>query len=129
MKYITHRRFKEKAICGDVNIPAMTVCDEKNGIITHNGRQLCIIISENAHQFFANDEDGNGMIRGKLTQRIIKKLSAKDKDYEIRWDKIWNDTVCARFKMREHEDHWLWNHEFYNAEIDKLEYIANLIGA
>lgn len=129
MKYITHRRFKDIAICGDVNLPAMTICDEINGIIIYDDKPLCSITSENAYRYFAKNEDGHGMIRGKLTQRIIKKLTSRDKDSDIRWGKIWNDAVCARFKMREHKDHWLWNHEFYNAEIDKLEYIANLIDA
>lgn len=26
------------------------------------------------------------------------------------------------------EDYWLWNHEFYNAPIEDLRYIAKLVG-
>lgn len=33
MKYVVHRRFKDKAICGEVNLPAMTMCEEANGYI------------------------------------------------------------------------------------------------
>ena len=33
MKYVVHRRFKDKAICGEVNLPAMTMCEETNGYI------------------------------------------------------------------------------------------------
>ena len=37
---------------------------------------------------------------------------------------------CARsIKRKEHEDFWLWNHDFYNAGIDDLKYIAKLVGA
>ena len=33
MKYVVHRRFKDKAICGEVNLPAMTMCEEANGYV------------------------------------------------------------------------------------------------
>ena len=70
MKYVVHRRFKDKAICGEVNLPAMTMCEEANGYIFHGDKLLCVVTSENAHQFFARDDDGAGMLRGKLTQAI-----------------------------------------------------------
>lgn len=66
MKYVVHRRFKDKAICGEVNLPAMTICEETNGYIFHGDKLLCVVTSENAHQFFARDDDGAGMLRGKL---------------------------------------------------------------
>ena len=72
MKYVVHRRFKDKAICGEVNLPAMTMCEEANGYIFHGDKLLCVVTSENAHQFFARDDDGAGMLRGKLTQAIQK---------------------------------------------------------
>ena len=64
MKYVVHRRFKDKAICGEVNLPAMTMCEEANGYIFHGDKLLCVVTSENAHQFFARDDDGAGMLRG-----------------------------------------------------------------
>ena len=62
MKYVVHRRFKDKAICGEVNLPAMTMCEETNGYIFHGDKLLCVVTSENAHQFFARDDDGAGML-------------------------------------------------------------------
>ena len=41
MKYVVHRRFKDKAICGEVNLPAMTICEETNGYIFHDDKLLC----------------------------------------------------------------------------------------
>lgn len=38
-------------------------------------------------------------------------------------------TLCQKYKKAGHEDYWLWNHDFYNADIEDLKYIANLIGA
>ena len=77
MKYIVHKRFKSKAICGYVNLPALTECECVDGRIVCNGKIICNERSENA-------------------------------DYE---------------------DFWLWNHDFYQADIDVLRHIAKLVGA
>lgn len=127
MKYIVHKRFKEKAICGNVNIPALTECEERGQIIYYNGQPLCVITSENAHEFFAINEDNNGLARGKLISNIVSLLRKKDNNQQNRWDKIWDDKLCQKYKRPEHPDHWLWNHEFYNADLCDLEYIENLI--
>lgn len=128
MKYIVHKRFKGKAICGDVNLPALTVCECADGIIRHDGDDICFATSENAHQFFAIDEDGMGMVRGRLTQTIQKALDKRDGNYQKRWDKVWEDQLCQQYKRTEYEDYWLWNHSFFSASIENLKYIAALIG-
>ena len=88
-KIIVHRRFKQMSLSGEVNLPAMTECELLDNVICHNGQPICVITSENAHQYFAINTDGQGMQRGKLTQAIQKKLAKRDKDYQDRWDKIW----------------------------------------
>lgn len=128
MKYITHRRFKGQAIGGQVNIPAMTECELIDDKIMYNGIIICFIRSENSHQFFARNDDSQGLLRGKFTQAIQKHLSVRDSDYQKRWDKIWDDENCQKYKRPEHADYWLWNHEFFGAPISDLKYIANLIG-
>lgn len=128
MRYIVHRRFKDKAICGNVNLPAMTVCECDGEMITYNGANLCFIKSENAHQFFALDEDGMGMLRGQLTQAIQKQLAKRDKQYQERWDKVWADSLCRQYRRKDYEDYWLWSHDFFCTGIDSLRYIANLVG-
>lgn len=127
MQYIVHKRFKNKAICGDVNLHAMTKCESNGDFITYNGLPICYIKSENAHQFFAIDEDGMGMLRGGLTRAIQKTLANRDDDYQRRWERVWNDKVCQHYKREDYDDYWLWNHEFFNADIDTLKYIALLI--
>ncbi len=129
MKYIVHKRFKGKALCGEVNLPAMTEVENKDGVICYNGSALCFDCSENAHQFFARNDDGNGMLRGKLTQAIQGRLAKHDKQHQSRWDKVWEDPACQPYKRADHEDHWLWNHDFFNADIDVLRHIAELVGA
>lgn len=128
MRYIIYKRFKDKGIDGNFNLPIGTVCEEINGYIYYQKNKICYFKSENAHQFFSRDNDGNGLIRGKLIQKIQKVLSKKDKQYQERWDKIWTDSICQFFKREEYDDYWLWNHDFFQADIEILKYIANLIG-
>lgn len=125
MEYIVHRRFRAKTICGEVNFPFGTVgqCDEN--LIHVDGSPICVVTSENAHQYFARNDDGKGLLRGKLTQEIQKTLE-KNSD---RWDKVWKDSLCQKYKRIEHADYWLWNHDFFNADIYDLQYIAKLVGA
>lgn len=129
MKYIVHKRFKDKAICGDVNFPALTECECDGTIIKHSGNPICFVGSENAHQFFAVNEDGMGMERGRLAQAIQKTLAKRDDHYQERWDKVWDDEICQPYKRADYDDYWLWNHDFFNADIDVLRHIAKLVGA
>lgn len=129
MQYITHRRFKGRAMCGEVNLPAMTACEEKDNVICCQGHPICYATSENGHQYFARDDDGNGMLRGRLTQAIQKTLEQHDEDHQKRWDKVWDDPYCESYRRGEHGDHWLWNHDFFNAEILTLRHIATVVGA
>lgn len=133
MQYITHRRFRTTADCGAVNLPYGTICEERNGWIYHESRRLCTARSENAHQYFARNDDGNGTIRGILTQGIQKALRIRKgetpAERDKRWEKVWSDPVCQKYKREEHADFWIWNHAFFNAPIDDLSHIASLVGA
>lgn len=127
INYIVHTRFKQKAICGEVNFPYGSLCIATNNLITYKGSPICYITSQNAYDYFANNDDGQGLKRGELTQSITKLLAKRDKFYQARWDKIWADKTLTKFKRPENADYWLWNFEFYNASIEDLEYIYNLI--
>ncbi len=125
MKYITHKRFKALALCGErLNLPYGTELIADGDILTTlDGKAVCSCISENAKLHFARNDDGHGQERGRLTAVIIKTL-AKHQD---RWDKIWADAVCRKYKRADHVDTWLWDHDFYNADTDDLRYIACLV--
>ena len=87
-----------------------------------------MVFSENAHQHFARNDDGKGMERGQLIRAIMGRLQKRDNEYQARWDKVWDDSLCQKYKRTEHQD-WIWNHGFYNASMDDLEHIAELVGA
>lgn len=65
------------------------------------------------------------MISHLLIQTALEK---KDTKHDERCEKVANDSICQRYRRQECDDTWLWNHDFYNADIDVLRYIANLIG-
>lgn len=129
MDYIAIKRAKFHSLSGNVNIPYGTKIDCIDGILSIEGKPLCGGHSQNAYDFFARDDDGNGLLRGKLTQAIKTALQKRDKDHQSRWDKVWEDPICQKYKRSEHTDYWLWNHDFFNAGIHDLRHIANLIGA
>lgn len=132
MKYIAHTRFKKDAICGPVNIPAMSELECEGGVITYNNGIICYENCETSHQFFARNDDGHGMERGKLTKAIVKILAQcsgrDDAAYQERWDRVWGDPVCQPYRRADDDEYWLWNHEFFNADIDSLRHIAELVG-
>ena len=127
MEYICFRRFKGNAICGEVNIPKASLLYIDNDYLIYNADVICVNSSQNCYEYFSRNDDGNGIKRGELTQKIIKKLAKRDGKYQERWDKIWSDMSLLKFKRKEFDDYWLWNHEFYNASIKELEYIYNKI--
>lgn len=126
-EYIVHRRFKKACLSGRVNIPCLTKCHTQNGIIMLNNAPICYVTSEDAHQYFAVNYDGKGLLRGQLTQAIQRRLLSLKHTNVSRREELWKDPVCLRYRRREFTDHWLWNHLFFNASIHDLKYIYNLI--
>ena len=139
MEYIVHRRLRGNTLCGVVNLPFGTVCELRGEIIYAKDKPLVICTSEKAHQFFARNDDGKGIERGHLTQEILtvlhpidigegatRKQIAKAQEYEKfrerAWMRIDGDPALKKFKRVEIEDDWIWNHDFYNAEISDLQY-------
>lgn len=126
--YITVRRARIVGICGEVNIPYGTEIEAADGFLLFEGKPLCATDSQNAYDYFAANDDGCGLERGKLTRTIIDCLAKRDNGYQKRWDIIWEDTLCPKYRRSDHEDHWLWNYDFYHAPILDLYHIAGLIG-
>lgn len=128
--YITIRRFNGSAICGEINIPYGTTLNTAEGFLVCPKGLVCAVTSQNAYDYFSQDDDGCGLERGELVQDILRrlhKLKKHDERNAIIWGKIWADVRCQKYRRPEHADHWLWNYDFYNAEVDDLKYIRNLI--
>lgn len=127
MNYIVHTRFKGNAVCGSVNLPAMTEVQVEGNVVYYDGIPLCALTSDNGKRHFARNDDGNGMERGKLTRSIYNRLAKRDEQYQARWDKVWADPVCQPYKRADHADYWLWNRAFFDAPIEDLRHIEKLV--
>lgn len=129
--YIARRRAKFVSCIGEqVNIPYGTVLKAQDGFLMWKDKLLCVDTSQNAYDYFSHNDDGCGVERGTLVSIITHRLQRKqDGGYQERWDKVWEDPICQRYRRPEHEDHWLWNYGFYNAPVEDLQHIAMLIGA
>ena len=155
MNYIVTKRFKGKSICGNVNLAYGTECEEKNNTIYCMGKPLCFATSENAHQYFSRNDDGQGERRGALVREIMGRLTLPevrhkpDPKYPLAeyymtykesakreaarkarieaWGRVWDDPSIRKYKRVEFADYWLFNHDFYNAPIEDLEYILKIV--
>ena len=127
--YLCRKRARFDGISGQVNIPYGTALICQDGFLMHQNKPLCGITSQNAYDFFSQNDDGMGRERGDLVGRILSRLQKRDSGYQARWNKVWEDARCQKYKRPEHEDHWIWNFDFYNGPVEDLRYIAGLIGA
>lgn len=127
--YLCRKRARFDGISGQVNIPYGTALICQDGFLMHQNKPLCGITSQNAYDFFSQNDDGMGRERGELLNRIIPKLEKRDAGYQARWGKIWEDALCQKYKRPDQEEHWIWNFDFYNGPVEDLRYIAALIGA
>ena len=125
MEYIIYKDFAVKAICGEVNLPKGTISTEKDSMLYHEDKPLCLKTSQRAFDFFARNHDGQGMKRGELISAIKDTLALADEHRYERWFRVWNDPACKQFNRG--GDFWTWNYAFYNAEIYILEYVKNLV--
>lgn len=127
--YLCRKRARFDGISGQVNIPYGTALICQDGFLMHQNKPLCGITSQNAYDFFSQNDDGMGQERGDLVGRILSRLQKRDSGYQARWNKVWEDARCQKYKRPEHEDHWIWNFDFYNGPVEDLRHIAGLIGA
>lgn len=130
-RYVARRRAKFQSCSGQVNIPYGTALENQGGTLFLNGKPLCYVTSQNAYDYFSQDDDGNGLERGALVAKILTSLERNplkaDKGYQDRWDKVWADPICQQYRRAEHEDFWLWNQAFYEAPVEDLQHIAQLV--
>lgn len=128
-RYIVKKRMRQRGITEFVNLPYGTEVESVSGFICYQGNAICTVSSRNAHLYFSWDGDGHGKERGALTTAITSLLEKRDKEHQARWDKVWGDNTCRKYRRKDHEDHFLWSHAFYEAPVEDLRHIARLIGA
>lgn len=123
--YVVVRKFEGNGISSNISLPIMTVCNSIKGYICTKTSIICAIHSETAHKFFALNSDGHGMERGNLIARIQDRL----RTHPVEWQHVYSDALCSKYKRSDNPDIWIWNQQFYDAEVADLRHIAALIGA
>ena len=129
VRYIVKKRMREAGISGRADVYKRQRLEAVDGVIIHKGAAVCAVTSRNAHLHLARDDDGQGRERGALTLAITSTLEKRDKDHQARWDRVWEDETAQKYRRQDHEDHFLWGHAFFEAPVEDLRHIADLIGA
>lgn len=132
MIYITTKRIKRKGIDGNFNIPYNTNIESHDGFLWHNGKRICSDHSAVMREYFARNDDGLGLKRSKITKSIIDAMLMREgetkEDWLKRWDILWDDPVCNKYRKDSSETTFLWGIEFFNAPLLDLYHIATLAG-
>lgn len=132
MIYITTKRFKRKGIDGEFNLPYGMEVESKDGFLWHQEKRICSDHSAVMREYFARNDDGLGQKRSKVAHSIIDAMLMQDgetkEDWQKRWDVLWNDAVCNKYRKDNSETTFLWGIDFYNAPLLDLYHIAALAG-
>lgn len=91
--YVVKKRARFTGVSGDVNISYGTHLEAQNGCLLWNGKPMCAVNSQNGLDYFAQNDDGRGEERGKLTTEIISTLVKRNKNYQARWNRVWEDEL------------------------------------
>lgn len=86
--YVCRKRARFKAICGQVNIPYGTTLNGQGGFLILNDLPVCSATSQNAYDFFTQNDDGMGQERGELLNRITATLMKQTPGHNARWGKF-----------------------------------------
>lgn len=126
---VVFRRFKGDAICGEVNIPYGTELMVQDGFVVFpDGRKITRVYSQNYIQHFALNDDGQGLVRGKLTYAIdFSPRERKHKNgYVFRLSEDEIDMIRKDWSkyLMPYDDTILFNNDFYDAPIEDLQKLA-----
>jgi len=127
MKYITHKRFKNKGLLNkDYNLPYATEVQTMGKYIIYNNEPICLTTSYLAHQYFSRNDDNNGLERGNLTYAIAFSNRKPNKNNGFRFTEQERELLRTEYShFLKNEDDWiLFNHHFFNADIDELRELA-----
>lgn len=133
MKFVTHHRYKELALCGEqLNIPYGTELEtDGETITTADGKAVCYWTSENAKKHFSRNDDGRGLERGALTWAIAysqrQRKSESGAVYRFSdGEREMLEREWAHF-LRPGLDFIVFNEEFFAAEPEELQKLADAL--
>lgn len=136
--YIVHRKYIGKILDGsnkDVTLNRGTkafLVEENGFIFIENAIPVCAQDSLIAHEYFCRNDDGKGLIRGKLTWAIAfaqRSRISKDGHANRFSDEELNEinTNWKHFTRSDTPEVIIFNTDFFNADIDILKQFAKAI--
>lgn len=130
MEYIVHHRYKRKTMTGkEINLPYGTLLTCENNILYYDSSPICYITSENAHTYFARNDDGSGLRRGAITYEIAYSNRKRFNTSHTRMQRFTDEEIelleskYSNFLISD-INVILFNHNFFNATISELESMA-----
>ena len=108
VRYIVKKRMREAGISGHVNLPYGTEVEAVDGLYSStSGRRVRATTNKpnRTTLAFAGRRRRGGA--GALTLAITSRLEKRDQGYQDRWDLVWEDATCQKYRRADHEDHFL----------------------
>lgn len=133
MNYITHHRYRGLAACGErLNLPYGTELETAGDfIITKDGKPICYDTSEEAKHYFARNDDGRGLERGKLTHAIaFSDRRRKCADGGVyRFSDEEQELLVKKWShfLREDVETIIFNEDFFAAQPEELKALADAL--
>ena len=133
MKYIVFRDYKGKTSSSAiVDLPVGSQFDTIGFFIAKDNAAICRLDSQVANMYFANNDDGNGLERGKLTYYIAYEYPYSSVNRFADNDKLNFVNQKAIDFIQQNYPHFLkdpnallFNQDFFNADIQTLRTIAD----
>ena len=129
MKYVAHRRYRGLSAFGKrLNLPYGTELETQNKfILSPEGEAICFDTSEVAKMYFARNDDGNGLERGKLTYAIAYGKRATKDGYRFTDSERKMLTIKYSRFLRTDVDMLLFNDSFFAADVGELRELADAL--
>ena len=127
MKYICHKKFDKMTVCGEhMTFKKNAQLEVIGKFIAYGKKAICATTSEDAYMFFARNDDGKGIERGKLTYAIAYAKRHPNKDNGFRFTPSEIEMLETEYGqyLRKDTDTIIFNHDFFNADIEDLREIA-----
>lgn len=136
MRYLVCKTFNKSGIGGSFNLLKGATVNRVEDKLYHNGREICYISSQLAHDYFSRNDDEQGTLRFELSHKIITKIIETNLLYnscEEEYKKKHINPIFAMYgAIRENypayiTDDDIFTYEFFDASIYDLKIIKVLI--
>lgn len=127
MQYICHTKYDKKAACGEyITFKQNAILETVGKFIAYGQKAICTITSEDAYKYFARNDDGKGLERGRLTHAIAYSKRTPNEENSFRFtdeEAEMLETEYGKY-LRKDTDTIIFNYDFFNASIEDLQKIA-----